>query len=175
MKTIIVTSSHEWNDSRKFVITIDGNKTKICYYEDDKYIKIHDFTSYLNLLFEMFGCMDELCISGGNYTDVYKVIYNIKIPPKYKFINMSKLCGRKYGSKMPISSCKIIKLRTFYDFVKRFGILPSKNYIKYLLRNNTPCDFNGKKYYEYPDGMYCRIKDVIPFGENHFVEVYFER
>lgn len=167
MKTITVTSAHHWSLNRKFVITIDEEIT-IHYYENDQRKKVKTLAEYLLVLFEMFGCIEELHIEGGNYAEVYNAIYDIKVPTHYVFINK----GYKHLHEKP----EFNTFNSFFDFISKFGIKPSDAEKKcYNTTRGVDYDFGSRPYYSYPDGLLCNIRDIGVFNGKHFIEVCCKR
>lgn len=173
MKTITITSEHEWNNGRKFIITFDGNKANVSYYENNEKIKVEQLSKYLMILLQMFGTdLTDLHIEGGNLLEVYNVIYDIEIPNTYIFI--SEQC--KYNDECHNEKKHIIHyFKTFYDFIKTFGFKPNKSELAHYEKIGINCEFDDKKFYEYPDGLYIVIDDLLSSNGYHFINVYYER
>lgn len=167
MKSITITSSHHRNEKRKFVIDINDNKNTIYYFENEQRRKISTLAEYLNLLFEMFGVIEDLHIDGGTYAEVYNAIYDIKIASKYVFIYQ----GYAHLHEKP----EFLKIANYYDFVAKFGLVPHEMEMKtYSEQRGVDYDFGTRKYFGYPDGIIFHIKDIGVFENNHFIEVYYE-
>lgn len=167
MQTITITSSHHMNSNRKIIITLgDGGKRTVHCYENERR-KVKSLAEYLCILFEFFGCIEDLHIEGGNYAEVYNTLYDIKIPEHYVFINK----GYKHLQERP----EFIRFRSFYDFMEKFGIKPHESEIMwYNKTRGVNYDFGTCPYFCYPDGITCHISDIGVFEGRHFVEVYSE-
>ena len=127
MKTITVTSSHHWNTDRKFVITLDGHEIKVHCYENDQRHRFSTLAEYLLVLLEMFGNIEDLRIEGGNYAEVYNAVYDIPIPKHYVFINK--------GFKHLQEKIEFCGLKSFYDFMAKFGLKPHDSEIMWYTKS----------------------------------------
>ncbi|ARF11465.1 hypothetical protein Klosneuvirus_1_322 [Klosneuvirus KNV1] len=153
-KLIEVTSDHHWHKDTKLELLVNDDKlVSIKWYKKDVLVEFDDtvegFIEEFQNIYMLFGTIHGIKIKNGTFDEVYKMIYNLEIPPELniKFVDFG-LCGCNMGHCGAILGYKFTDYQTIGDIIKEWGM-------------ETDTDKMTQPYYEYPDSvfLYMRVEE----------------